>query len=172
MKATAGASKPTQRRESHTRQVCQTRQPWCQCADRGSVSLVMVILAVVLFMAAGLVIDGGSALAARGRAASLAQQASRAGLGAIDPASLRGRSPADIVVDPNGAARAAQAVLVAGGAQGEVSVAGDTVTVTAHVRRRAVVLSAFGLTDLTGTATASATLVHGTTSGTPVGSTP
>lgn len=133
---------------------------------------MMVILTIGIFAIGGLVIDGGTALAARGRAASLAAQASRAGAGALEPASLRGRSPADIAIDPEAAGRAAQRVLAAGDARGEVSVAGDTVTVTAHVSRRPAILSMVGISTLNGTATATASLVHGSTTGELVGEAP
>jgi Flp pilus assembly protein TadG len=128
------------------------------------VSLIVVILAIGMFAMAGLVIDGGIALNARGRATDLAQEAARAGAGALSPASLRGSRP-DLKVDPGAATRAAQQVLDAGGAHGEVSVSGSEVTVTVHVAHRAAMLSAFGVTDLTGSGTATATVLHGTTVG-------
>ena len=112
---------------------------------------------------AGLVIDGGAAIAARARAADLAEQAARAGADALVPASLRGMSPAELRVDPAAARAAADRVLSLGGATGEVTIAGLDVSVTAHVPRQAAVLSALGLDDLTGTATATATVLHGTT---------
>lgn len=141
-------------------------------ADRGSVSLVMVILTVAMFAMAGLVIDGGAALAARGKAADLAQEASRAGVSAMVPASLRGRSPSEITIDAAAADRAAHQMLASGDASGQVTVTADTVSVTAHVERRTLVLSAFGVTRLTGTATATATLVYGTDTGHPIGAVP
>ena len=132
--------------------------------ERGSVSLIMVIFTVALFAMAGLVIDGGLALDARGRAVDLAQQAARAGAGAISPDSLRGRSP-DLQVDASAATQQAQRVLTLAGATGEVTVSGDMVTVTAHVHQRAVLLAAFGVSDLTASANATATMLHGTTTG-------
>jgi Flp pilus assembly protein TadG len=124
----------------------------------------MVIFAVALFAMAGLVIDGGLALDARGRAVDVAQQAARAGAGAISPDSLRGRSP-DLRVDVTVATQQAKRVLTLAGATGEVSVLGDTVTVTAHIRQRAVLLAAFGVNELTASADATATVLHGTTTG-------
>lgn len=133
--------------------------------ERGSVALYMAIFMVGLMVMAGLVIDGGAAIAARERAADLAQQAARAGADALTPTSLRGTSPAQLQVDPVAAGRAADRVLSLAGADGQVAVNGLDVTVIAHVHRRAAVLSAFGITDLTGTATATATVLHGTTTG-------
>jgi hypothetical protein len=132
--------------------------------DQGSVSLIMVILAIGMFAMAGLVIDGGIALAARGRATELAQEAARAGAGALAPGSLRGPRP-DLQADPGAATRAAQQILDAGGAHGEVTVSGAEVTVTARVTRRPVMLLAFGVSDLTGSGAATATVLHGTTTG-------
>src|SRR5664279_4932205 len=58
--------------------------------EEGSVALYMAIITVALLAMAGLVIDGGSAIAARSKAADLAQQAARAGANALAPDSLRG----------------------------------------------------------------------------------
>lgn len=135
--------------------------------DDGSVSVYLAVWAVALMAMAGLVVDGGAAIAARGRAADLAEQAARAGADALSPASLRGMHPADLQVDPASARSAAARVLALGGATGEVSISGLYVSVTAHVPRTAAVLSAVGVNDLTGTATATATVLHGTTRGGP-----
>lgn len=135
--------------------------------DRGSVALYMALIMVGLLVMAGLVIDGGAAIAARARAADLAEQAARAGADALSPASLRGSSPDALAVDPAAARAAATRVLALAGATGEIQLNGLDVTVTAHVPRRAVVLSAVGVSDLTGTAAATATVLHGTTTGGP-----
>jgi Flp pilus assembly protein TadG len=127
----------------------------------------MSLLTVALLAMAGLVIDGGAAIAARERAADLAEQAARAGADALVPASLRGPSPASIQVDPAAARAAAERVLSLGGATGELTINGRDVTVTAHVPRRALILSAVGINDLTGSATATATVLHGTTTAGP-----
>jgi hypothetical protein len=133
-------------------------------SDRGSISLYFAITALAALMMAGLVVDGGAALATRERAADLATQAARAGATALTPTSLRG-SPAQLAADPNVATQAAQAILTDGGATGQVAVSGDTVTVTAHLPRRTVILSAVGLTNISQTATASATALVGTATG-------
>jgi Flp pilus assembly protein TadG len=135
--------------------------------DAGSVSVYLAVWAVAMMAMAGLVIDGGAAIAARARAADLAEQAARAGADALSPASLRGPRPADLQVDPTAARTAANRVLTLGGATGEVTISGHYVSVTAHVPRQATVLTAVGINDLTGTATATATVLHGTTTGGP-----
>jgi Flp pilus assembly protein TadG len=139
-----------------------TSQPQRARDDAGSVALYLALYMLALMVLAGLVIDGGAAIAARARAADLAEQAARAGADALVPASLRGLSPAEMRIDPAGAQAAADRVLGLGGATGVVSVAGLDVSVTAHVPRRAAVLSAVGIDDLTGTATATATVLYGT----------
>jgi len=130
-------------------------------AEQGSVALYLAVFMTALMVMAGLVVDGGAALAARGRAEDLAQQAARAGADALAPVSLRTANPDGLAIDPVAAERAARAVLDAGGASGAVTIAGLDVTVTARVPRHAAVLSAVGITDLSGEATATATVLHG-----------
>jgi hypothetical protein len=139
---------------------------WCGNgeADRGSLMLYMIPMAVVLLMFAGLVFDGGTALAARGRAADLAAQAARAGADQVSQTSLRTGIPAELRIDPGAARTAGQQVLSAAGATGTITVHGsDVVTVTARVPARTAILSAIGIRDASGTASASATIVHGVT---------
>jgi Flp pilus assembly protein TadG len=130
--------------------------------DRGSVGLYFAIITLAALVMAGLVIDGGAALATRERAADLATQAARAGADALTPVSLRGL-PAGLQADPVAAREAADRILTDGDATGQVSVSGDTVTVTATIQRRTVILSAVGLTDISQTASASATNIYGDT---------
>jgi Flp pilus assembly protein TadG len=129
--------------------------------DRGSISLYFAIITIAAVVMAGLVVDGGAALSTRERAADLATQAARAGASALTPISLRGL-PTGLQADPAAATQAADQVLTDGGATGTVTVTGATVTVTAHIARRTVILSAVGLTDISQSATASATPVVGT----------
>ena len=60
---------------------------------------MLAITTVGMLALAGLVIDGGALLAARGQAADLAEQAARAAASAVTPASLRGPNPADLRID-------------------------------------------------------------------------
>lgn len=129
--------------------------------ERGSIALAFAIVTLAALVMAGLVVDGGAALATRERAADLAAQAARAGAAALTPTSLRGR-PTQLSADPAAATTAADRVLSDGGATGQVAVAGDTVTVTAHLPRHTVILSAVGLDDISQTATATATALVGT----------
>ena len=109
--------------------------------DRGSITAYLLIMTVALVVLAGLVLDGGAALTAHGRAADTAQQAARAGADALDDQSLRATTPSGLTTNP-AAARAAAARVLA---------AADDV----------------GITQVGGTATATAMPLHGTTTGAP-----
>lgn len=107
--------------------------------DRGSLSMFAVLLSLGVFMLAGLVLDGGTAIAARQRAADVAEQAARYGADEVDVPALRaGRLQVD---EGSACGRAADVVAGAGdgaamtgcglGADGsvQVEVAIDTDTV-------------------------------------------
>ena len=134
-----------------------------QDAERGAVAVVIPILTVGMLAMAGLVVDGGTALSARGRAADVAQQAARAGADALAPDSLRTGDPAGLAVNPAAAVQAADQVLQVGAVDGQVSVSGDTVTVTAQITRRTSILSAIGIDTVTGHASATAAVLYGGT---------
>ena len=132
-------------------------------ADGGLISLYLVAMMIGLLAMAGLVVDGGNAINARQRAADLAQQAARAGADALSPASLHTAEPSQLRADPGAATRAAYTVLSAGGVTGTVTVDGNAVTVSVTVHEKTTVLSAFGLTEVAGSAAATAIPLHGTT---------
>ena len=134
-------------------------------ADRGSIAAYLVVIAVALFALAGLVLDGGAALTAHGRAADVAAQAARAGADALDGTSLRSPTPAGLTANPAAARAAAQAVLSAADVQGEVTVTGSQVTVWAHAAKPTAILAIVGIDEVGGNATATAIPLHGTTTG-------
>src|SRR5436190_5052329 len=127
--------------------------------QRGSVSLLVVVLGAAILLLVALVYDAGELLNARQQAYAAAGEASRAGAQALAP---RLRDTSTPTLDPDGAAQAAAAYLTPLGYQAAVIVAGDTVTVTATTTGD---LGALGrMLDLahpTITATASATAVRG-----------
>jgi Flp pilus assembly protein TadG len=133
-------------------------------AEAGFVSLYVVVITVGVLAMAGLVIDGGNALAAREQATDAAQQAARAGADALSPESLRG-SPTGLTASPTAAQAAADRVLDTAGVTGTVTVDGANVTVTVVVRKETTILSAFGVGPIEGKATSTATALHGTTTG-------
>ncbi len=124
--------------------------------DRGSVAIPMLLLVVVVLGGAGLVVDGGRAMAARRHAANVAEGAARAGASTVSPAAG---------LDPGRAAAAALDHAVRSGVPAgdvRVTVAGDTVTVTVTERRRTVFLVLGGQSTLTVHATGSAVITPST----------
>lgn len=112
----------------------------------------MLLLLVVVLGGAGLVVDGGRAMAARRHAANVAEGAARAGASTVSPSTG---------LDPRRAAAAALDHATRAGissADVRVAVSGDTVTVTVIERRRTVFLVLGGLTTLTVHATGSAVI--------------
>lgn len=124
--------------------------------DRGSLMLILIPLMSAMMLFAGLVLDGGAALAAREHAANVAREAARAGADALTPTSLRTAEPSQLTLDPASATQAAQSVLAAAGLTGTVTVSGATVTVTATASRRTAMLTLVGISSLSETMTASA----------------
>ncbi|WP_436499564.1 pilus assembly protein TadG-related protein [Actinokineospora sp. HUAS TT18] len=115
-------------------------------ADDGQVTAFVVVLTTGILALAGLVLDGGLALAAKVRATGQAEAAARAGAQAIDLTAYRGNGtlrllPAQAVVN-------AKAHLAAEGATGTVSVSGDTVTVTVTASPSTQLLGLVGIGSL------------------------
>lgn len=132
--------------------------------DRGSAALWLAIVMVALLAFAGLVLDGGTALAARGRAADVAQQAARAGADALTPSTVfTGGGAAGLGAQEAAANTAAQRVLAAAGVTGTVAVSAASVTVTATASKATAILSAVGIDQVSGTASATAAPLLGTT---------
>lgn len=77
-------------------------------ADRGSVTLFVVIFTITALILASMLVDLGSAVNAQERAADVAEQAARAAADTIDTASLRS---GDVVIDTATACQNAKAVI-------------------------------------------------------------
>jgi len=120
--------------------------------DRGQTTAFVAILASAFLLCLGLVTDGGGLLRARNEAATLAQEAARAGVQQLDWASYR-EGTSEVALDPSAASAAAQSFLNAAGATGTVSVSGDTVIVTCSVGYSFTLLPG-GSTTVDSTATA------------------
>lgn len=73
--------------------------------EEGAAAVIVLLLAPALFALGGLVLDGGTHLAARQRAAGLAEQAARAGADTLDTSTLRGTGNSRL--DPTRATNAA-----------------------------------------------------------------
>lgn len=133
-------------------------------ADRGSAALWLAFTMVGLLAFSGLVLDGGVALAARGQAADVAQQAARAGADALSPSAVfSGGGAGNLAAQEAAANTAAHRVLAAAGVTGEVDVTAKLVTVTAHASKPTEILSAIGINTVSGTASATAVPLLGTT---------
>lgn len=101
--------------------------------ERGSATVFVIGMAIVLFVCAGLVVDGGLAINARMRVADDAEQASRAGADsvAIDELRAGGEVRIDTVL---AAKRAAEYLTGRGYGPGQYDVAVDDTGVRVSVR--------------------------------------
>ncbi|MGV9304791.1 TadE/TadG family type IV pilus assembly protein [Nonomuraea sp. NPDC003727] len=124
--------------------------------ERGSMSVFTVLFSVVVFLLAGLLVDGGAAINARLRAADVAEQAARAGADRIDVEHLRQTGQARLLGQDEVCARAAEVVeaysaAASSAASSDVRPAACTVTdaqtqvtVAVRVRWTAYFLGALG----------------------------
>lgn len=98
--------------------------------DRGAATAFLITGAMALFLLLALSIDVGLALSEKNRVFHLAQEAARAGAQEIDLATYR--VDGTVALEPTAAATTARSHLADADADGEVSVDGDVVTVTAE----------------------------------------
>jgi hypothetical protein len=111
--------------------------------EAGTVTAFVVCFTLALIAVAGLVVDGGSVLAARREAFEEADAAARAGAQAVDVGALRRGT--GVTLDPSRAQALAERQLTAAGASGSVEVDGDTITVTVT---RVQTMSILGVVDV------------------------
>jgi Flp pilus assembly protein TadG len=127
--------------------------------EDGVAAMVVVLFAVALLAMAGLVVDGGYAMAANRRLTGQAEQAARLGADALNQDSLR--DGGDLQVDPSRAVSAAQGYLAKVGApHGQVTIDGGTVTVALKSHTNTAILSAVGVTRLSTKGSASAESIN------------
>ena len=122
----------------------------------------MLLVLVGLVALLGLVVDGGAALTARQAAEVEAEQAARAGAGAVSVDALRSGY---VRIDPAAAVAAAEAFTVAAGHPGSASVAGGVVTVRITYQVPTDILGVIGIDRLRVSAVASAVDVNGVARG-------
>lgn len=122
--------------------------------DRGSVSLLAVIVALGLIVMIGLVYDGGRALAARAQATGIANEAARAGADQLDTAYLRATGITRL--DPGAAHTAAADWIAAAGHTGTITASTTEVTVTVTIETPTQLLTAVGIGSITVDAEATA----------------
>jgi Flp pilus assembly protein TadG len=122
--------------------------------DRGSATGWAIGIMVIGLLLAGLVFDGGNAMATKVRALDIAQQAARAGADQIDLTVLRGSGA--LQLDPAAAQTAAHQFLTQAGVSGTVTATTDQVSVTVTLTEPAVLLAVIGVSTYTLTASGTA----------------
>lgn len=115
--------------------------------------MLAAIIAPMLLVLVGLVVDGGGQLAAVRQAEAVAAQAARAGADAAVGASIGGGSATQRALD------GAHDHLRRAGVSGTVEVRDGTVLVRTSVTHRSVFLGLIGVHELTGSGEASARIV-------------
>lgn len=127
--------------------------------ERGSISLMLAVLGVAMFVAVGLVVDGGQKLRSTQRADDAAAEAARAAVQSVQPGStVRGLPPR---IDRAAAVQAAHRYLAVAGVSGSASLSGDQLTVTTSTSFTPSFLSLIGLRTQTVTGRATARLARG-----------
>ena len=131
--------------------------------ERGSLSLMIVVLFAALAALAGIVVDGGAKLTGDENAAAVAQEAARAGATSVDTS--RAYATGAFAVDEQQAVTAARDYLSAAGyRQFTVSADGTVaIRVTVGITEPTRFLSLIGIDSFTCTGTAIASLVTGVT---------
>ena len=122
----------------------------------------MVLTLIAVFVLMGLVVDGGSELSARQAATDEAEQAARAGAGALSVAALRSGV---VQLNESAAVGAAENFTVAAGHPGTATELSGTVTVSIRYRINTEILGIVGVHSLPVSASASAVDVRGVTVG-------
>lgn len=126
---------------------CRRRRfPHWMHDERGRVTAFVVVMTAAVLAFAGLVLDGGLALAAKVRAVGEAQEAARAGAQAIDLSAYRADGTLRLV--PAQAEDLARHYLVAAGETGTVTVNGNTVIVTVTATQRTEILDLIGVNSI------------------------
>ncbi len=125
-------------------------------ADRGSITLTLVVMVTALLVCVGLVVDGGAKLRAVQQATAVAGEAARAAAQQVNVA--RVQTSGTVRLDAAAARRAAIATLAEAGVDGSVTVANRRVDVQATVTRPTVFLGLIGIGAVTGAGAASADL--------------
>ncbi len=121
--------------------------------ERGALSTFVAVIALALLMAAGLAVDGGRKVNALREASHLADNAARAGAQAVDLDILR--TTGELRLLPEEATAKVGDYLARLGHTADVTVAGDTITVTISLTVDPVLLPTGPIT-VTATETAAA----------------
>ena len=126
--------------------------------ERGTITLMLLVIFVALLALAGIVIDGGAKLDQAENANAVAQEAARAGAGMVNQA--KALATGAFTVDQAQALAAAQQYLDKVGYRGTAVPDGpDAIRVTVIVTAPTHVLSIIGIDSMTSTGAATASLV-------------
>lgn len=130
--------------------------------ERGAAAVFVMLMTVALLVGAGLVIDGGYALAERRKLTHAAEQAARVGADSLDHASLRDGGVPSVDAEK---ARAAAAKYLAGigVAKSTIDIDGAVVTVSISGHSDTAILSIVNVSQLPVTATSSAESIDAAT---------
>lgn len=123
--------------------------------ERGAAAVFVMLMTVALLVGAGLVIDGGYALAERRKLTHQAEQAARVGADSLDQASLRDGGVPEVDADKARAA-AAKYLAAIGATDSTIDIDGPIVTVTISGHSDTAILSIVNVSRLPVTATSSA----------------
>ena len=127
--------------------------------DRGSVTLFLLVAALAMLLAVGLVVDGGGKLLTARQARAAAAEAARAAGQAVAPAgAVQGGQARP---SPSAAVAAGRHYLAAAGVPGTVTITGDRVEVRTTLTYPPKVLTLIGVGPQTVTARAQARLARG-----------
>lgn len=128
--------------------------------ERGAVTVFAVVIVLALFLAVGLVVDGGSKIRAIQRAEAIAAEAARAGGQAVVFGRGAGGAP---TIDTGAASQAAQSYLSTAGVQGTVRATAERITVEVTMTYDTIFFSLIGLGSDPVTGEATARLAYGVT---------
>lgn len=130
-------------------------------ADSGAAAVLLVLLTPVFLALAGLVLDGGRAIAGRQHAADLAEQAARAGAQNLNVTALRATGVDTINPVAATAAACRYVTTVQPGAGCATTVTATQVTVTVTTRTPTVLLGLIGINTFHSAGSASAQAITG-----------
>ncbi len=129
--------------------------------DRGALTLMLALLMVVLVALIGLVIDGGRKLNESETAYAVAEEAARAGAGVVNTSTAY--SSGTFEVDVPLALAASRSYLASAGYSGTVTASGNSIRVTVTITESTDVLSVVGISSMSATGSAVASLETGVT---------
>lgn len=128
--------------------------------ESGVLTAFIAVLAVALLVIVGMAVDCGRAIAAQSLAADEAEQAARAGAGALSIDALR---DGQLGLNPSRAIRSAESYTLLTGHPGTASVSHGVVTVHVVVVVPTTILNIVGVPAITVSASASASDIEGVT---------